>query len=218
MNVRRLSLRLAPAVLVICVATAVQAAPWSKITTRKKPEPAAAAPSKYAVTENNGPWMILAASFSGEGAEKQAQELVEELRTKFKLPAYSFQKEFDYSKSVQGRGVDRYGGPQSMRDRRSDDIVEIAVLVGDYQNVDDPQAQKALEAGQSHQARGAGRREARLERPGARRPAQDAGRFAQRGRRQEQGPDAQRLHHHQSAVAARLLHAQGGGQIRSGNE
>jgi hypothetical protein len=142
MNVRCRSLWFALAMLAGCFAAVAQAAPWSKITTRKKPE--SVDQGAYALAESSGPWMIMAASFSGEGAEKQAKELVEELRTKFKLPAYLYQKEFDFSKTVQGRGVDRYGGPQSMRYRRSEEILEIAVMVGDYSSVTDPLAQKTL--------------------------------------------------------------------------
>ncbi len=142
MNVRRVPLWIALVALAGCFSAVAEAAPWSKITTRKKPESADS--GKYALAESNGPWMILAASFSGDGAENQARELVEELRTRFKVPAYVFQKEFDFSKPMQGRGVDRYGGPQSMRYRRSDDIVEIAVMVGDYASVNDPAAQKML--------------------------------------------------------------------------
>ncbi len=143
MNVRRWPLPFAYFLLIGCLSAIAEGAPWSKITTKKKnAEPAVS--TKFALAENNGPWMILAASFSGEGAATQAQELVEELRTKYKLPAYLYQKEFDFSKPVQGRGVDRYGGPQSMRYRRSQDILEIAVMVGDYPNVTDPKAQKAL--------------------------------------------------------------------------
>jgi hypothetical protein len=88
--------------------------------------------------------MIMAATLSGEGAQGQARELVQELRTKFHLPAYLYQKEFDFSKSLQGRGTDRYGEPQAMRYRRGEAVTEIAVLVGDYPSVDDPTAQKVL--------------------------------------------------------------------------
>jgi hypothetical protein len=142
MNIRRLSLMFALVALAGCFSAVAQGTPWSKLATRKKAEPANQ--GAYALVESNGPWMIMAASFSGEGAEKQARELVEELRTKHKLPAYVYQKEFDFSKPMQGRGVDRYGGPQSMRYQRSQDILETAVMVGDYATAGDVHAKKVL--------------------------------------------------------------------------
>ena len=53
--------------------------------------------------------MIMATTFSGEGAEEQAQELVYELRKEYKLPAYSYQKKFEFSKPVEGKGLDTHG-------------------------------------------------------------------------------------------------------------
>jgi hypothetical protein len=86
----------------------------------------------------------MAATFSGEGADEQARKLIHELRSEFKLPAYSYQKKFEYSKPVRGKGVNPKGEAPLMRYRQDDDIVEIAVLVGDFQSVDDPEAQKVL--------------------------------------------------------------------------
>ena len=34
----------------------------------------------YPITDENGPWMIMAATFSGDEAEDQARELIYELR------------------------------------------------------------------------------------------------------------------------------------------
>ena len=42
-----------------------------------------------------------------------------------------------------------------MRYRRDDDVVEIAVLVGDYPTVDDPEAQKVLKRLKYADAQGA---------------------------------------------------------------
>jgi hypothetical protein len=129
--------------LVGSFASLAGAAPWEQLLTLN---PVEADPKKdYAVTEDNGPWMILAASFSGEGAERQARELVLEIRKKYKLPAYLYMKSFDYSGETQGRGVDQFGDPRKMRYARGEDVQEIAVLVGDYQAIDDPDAQATLE-------------------------------------------------------------------------
>ena len=60
------------------------------------------------VAEENGPWMVMACSFSGEGAEKQAHELVLELRKRYKLPAYVYLGHFDPGKA-EVPGFDKYG-------------------------------------------------------------------------------------------------------------
>jgi hypothetical protein len=70
--------------------------------------------------------------------------LIYELRKQYKLPAYSYQKKFEFSKPVRGIGLDPQGEQPMMRYQRDKDFVEIAVLVGDYPTVDDPEGQKAL--------------------------------------------------------------------------
>ncbi|MBN2580088.1 MAG: hypothetical protein JXB10_13950 [Pirellulales bacterium] len=123
-------------------ATALHAAPpWANWDIFKKVE---ADPQKsYALTESNGPWLIMACSFSGKGAEEQAQNLVIELRKRYKLPAYVHRARFNLE-DVQGRGVNRYGAPPKMRYRHGNEIDEIAVLVGDYHSIDDAEGQKVL--------------------------------------------------------------------------
>jgi hypothetical protein len=123
--------------------TTLEAAPpWSKLVLFKHLE---ADPNEiYAIDANNGPWMIMAATFTGDGAAEQARKLVYELRHDFKLPAYSYQKKFEFSKPVTGKGRDAYGEPLKMRYNKHNDLVEIAVLIGDYPTVDDPEGQKVL--------------------------------------------------------------------------
>ncbi|MEX0978863.1 MAG: hypothetical protein WDZ48_08435, partial [Pirellulales bacterium] len=119
------------------------APPWNKLVLFKHLE---ADPGEtYEVTDSNGPWMIMAATFSGNGADEQARALIHELRKDFKLPAYSYRKKFEYSKPVRGKGLTPQGEAPLMRYRLDEDVVEIAVLVGDYSTVDDPQAQKVLQ-------------------------------------------------------------------------
>jgi len=117
--------------------------PWDKLLTASRVE---ADPQKsYTLTEQNGPWMIMACSFSGERAHEQAKELVLELRKRYKVPAYEYEKKFDVAKDVQGRGVDEFGRPKKMKLQHGDgQIDEVAVLVGDYSAVDDPEAQETL--------------------------------------------------------------------------
>ena len=118
------------------------APPWTNLAVFKRIE---ARPDElYPISDSNGPWMIMAAAFTGDGAEDQARQLIYELRHDYKLPAYSYRKRFEYSKPIKGLGLTAQGEQPLMRYQQSSDIVEIAVLVGDYPTVDEPEAQKAL--------------------------------------------------------------------------
>lgn len=118
-------------------------APWQKLNMFRKVE---ADPDKsYDVTENDGPWMIMAATFAGKGGEQQAHELTLELRSKFRLEAYLHSKEFDYTQPVPALHVDEYGNPKVLKHRRAYKSKEYAVLVGNYGSADDPRAQRDLE-------------------------------------------------------------------------
>jgi hypothetical protein len=125
-----------------CATNLQAAAPWQLFTIAKRID--ADPKSTYPVTENNGPWMIMATTFRGDNSAEEARALVYELRSKYNLPAYSHTKAFDFSKPVAGRGLDPYGNPKRMRYQNGKVEKEVAVLVGDYNTVDDPAAQKAL--------------------------------------------------------------------------
>jgi hypothetical protein len=98
----------------------------------------------YELTQEKGPWLIVAATFSGEGGEEQAQRLARELRSRHRLAAYVHEMSFKLESESPGRGVDEYGAPIRRRYRR-DHIREVAVLVGDFPSVDDQEAQRTLE-------------------------------------------------------------------------
>ncbi len=120
----------------------VSAAPWENFLTRNRVE---ADPEKdYRLSKDNGPWMIMASSFSGDGARQQARELVLELRKRYKLKAFIHEMRFDLDKRNMGKGIDRYGDPLKFKYRRGSEVREIAVLIGDYPTVDDPRAVKIL--------------------------------------------------------------------------
>jgi len=121
--------------------TAAASPPWMRLIAfdRVEADPA----GDYRLTEQNGPWLIMACSFSGEHAEQQARDLALELRKRYKLRAYTHRMRFEFGETA-GRGIDRYGDPQRMR-HRLDELEEIAVLVGDYASVDDPEAQRTLQ-------------------------------------------------------------------------
>jgi hypothetical protein len=97
----------------------------------------------YRLTDEHGPWLIMAITFSGDEAEDQADELVHELRSKYKLRAYRYEMNFDFTKGEVGRRVDQYGQPVKMK-YRVEEMHEIAVMVGDFRSVDDPEAQQVL--------------------------------------------------------------------------
>lgn len=105
----------------------------------------AAAGNEFALAQESGPWLILAASFSGNGAEQQAQALARELRDRHRLSTYLHQMNFDFGSESPGRGLDEYGAPIRRRYQRGDRLRELAVLVGDFPAIDDPTAQQTLE-------------------------------------------------------------------------
>jgi hypothetical protein len=98
----------------------------------------------YALAENNGPWLIMAASFNGATGEQEARELVHELRSQFNLPAYYYGMQFKLEDERPGRGVDDYGAPIRRRYQRGSQVQEHAVLVGEFPSIDDPEAQRLL--------------------------------------------------------------------------
>jgi hypothetical protein len=117
--------------------------PWKKLIPFKKVE--ADPNTDYWISEDHGPWMIMATSFAGPGAEQQARSLVLELRSEFNLPAYMHKRHFDYTEPVTGLGLNKYGGPKRMRYQKATQFDEIAVLVGSYNEHHDPGAQEDLQ-------------------------------------------------------------------------
>jgi hypothetical protein len=99
----------------------------------------------YALRQENGPWLIVAASFSGEGAERQAGDLARELRERYRLRAYLHEMNFKFGDESPGRGLDQYGAPVRRRYQRGDQVREYAVLVGDFAAIDDENAQQTLD-------------------------------------------------------------------------
>jgi hypothetical protein len=129
---------------VACSAAVARAAkPWDRLISSTSLE---ADPNKsYEISEENGPWMIMACSFSGQGADQQAKDLVLELRKKYKVPAYTYKKRFEFGK-IEGTRVDRFNRPVKMKYQRGlDQVDETAVLVGNYRGVDEPEGQEVLQ-------------------------------------------------------------------------
>lgn len=137
-----------PLLALACIETlgprpASAAPPWASLIpfTRIEADPT----KSYAITESEGPWMILAATFSGEGADQQAQELVIELRKKYKLESYTFVRHIDDTQPQVGLGLNKYGEPKRMRPINAVKYDEVAVLVGNYTSYEDSRAQKTLQ-------------------------------------------------------------------------
>jgi hypothetical protein len=100
----------------------------------------------YELTESHGPWMVMCSSFTGGvEAEEQAHNLVLELRQKYRLPAFVYRKHFDMGGPEIGLGKNKYGGPKIMRHNNAYKRDEIAVLVGNFQSVDSPEIERALQ-------------------------------------------------------------------------
>ncbi len=97
----------------------------------------------YPLAERDGPWLVLATTFRGEGARDDARRLVQELR-RTKIKAYTHEKSFDYTGSQPGLGLNPDGTPKKMRYANAEQVVEVAVLVGDFASFDDPRGQKML--------------------------------------------------------------------------
>lgn len=103
------------------------------------------AEADYSLSQENGPWMVMACTFSGEGAERQARELVLEFRDRFNIPAYAHAMDFKLDEGNMGRGLDEFGAPVRMKYRKGDRLREWAVLAGDFPSIDDPEAQTLLQ-------------------------------------------------------------------------
>ena len=123
--------------------TAQAARPWNLLIPFRRVD--ADREKSYELTVDDGPWMILAASFAGPGAEQQAAQLVYELRRDKNLKAYIHRKTYDFTEPVVGLGLNRYGGPKKMRYANPVKFEELAVLVGDFANVNDPAIERTLD-------------------------------------------------------------------------
>jgi hypothetical protein len=109
----------------LAASPAQAAPPWATLVPFRKVD---ADPNQsYELEEKHGPWLILAASFVGSASEEQSQELVLELRQKFRLEAYTFRRTYDFTKPTEGLGYNRYGGRRRMRYMTNSKFDEIAV-------------------------------------------------------------------------------------------
>lgn len=136
---------LLPLLAILASAAPAEAQNWLQRVFPPRNREAPAQDQAFKLTEEHGPWLIFCCSFSGDGAEQQARDLAQELRQRFRLPAYVHWQNYDLSKPVQGLGVNKFGGPKIMRHRQNIRFTEWAVLVGNFDSVSDPRAERTCE-------------------------------------------------------------------------
>ena len=125
--------------------------PWYDLlaTSRMEADPA----KPYTLKEEHGPWIIMACSFNGEKAQKQAHDLALELRKRYRMEAFVHHVDFkldDPNGDVQPRFASPHPhqyeivheNPKAFGDGK---IKEIAVVVGNFPAIDDPDARRALQ-------------------------------------------------------------------------
>lgn len=115
------------------------------------------------LTENVGPWVIMCYSFSGEDGAQQAKRLAEELRSNYRLNAYTYTHRTDLTQKIRQHAL---VGKKLVRDEAGEVLlgadgkpvmvdenlvaasnmnkVETAVVVGSYSSLDDEHAQRQL--------------------------------------------------------------------------
>lgn len=140
---QNLQITLAAILLAATSATALAAPPWSRLIPFKTVE--ADVNQEYLLSDTNGPWMIMATSFSGPGAAQDAKNLVMELRKDYNMEAYVYEQSYDFTQKVQGLGFNQYGERKTMRYADEGKYTSVAVLVGNFETVDDGGLQKTLE-------------------------------------------------------------------------
>jgi hypothetical protein len=98
---------------------------------------------EYVITPEVGPWVICAASYTGPEAAQRAHDLVLEIRSRYNLPAYIFNRgEKERREQEEQRARMRQLCPEGrFRTVRVED--QFAVLVGGYKDIDS--ARRALD-------------------------------------------------------------------------
>lgn len=101
----------------------------------------AEANKEYPLKDSDGLWFIMAKKFNGPEARKMGNQLVYELRKRYKLPAYIFK--YDNEQDDLQRLARELGSSRSYQYMTAPPK-EYAVLVGSFPAADDPALQKTL--------------------------------------------------------------------------
>ncbi len=105
----------------------------------------------FQLSADQGPWMILAASLSGDDAQTKAEALARELQQTLKVECYVLDKTFDHAsmlKTDRRQTVDIVSGNiESRRVRMANQSSEhvCAVLVGNFASLEDPAIKDLLQ-------------------------------------------------------------------------
>ncbi|HBT78400.1 MAG TPA: hypothetical protein DEB39_16075 [Planctomycetaceae bacterium] len=94
----------------------------------------------YVLDTTNGPWMIHVAIFNGPTAKEDAKTLVLELRNKYAMKAFLFDKTFKHDLKADEAPALGYGAKYQKHGENH----EYAVLVGDFQSIDETGFQDTL--------------------------------------------------------------------------
>ena len=97
------------------------------------------------LTEMDGPYLIMAAVFSGPNARQEAHSLVLELRKTYKWNAFVYEKTFvfDASRDFQ-KATNPFTGRTATQYRNRGGETEFAVLIGSFPSLDDRQFERTL--------------------------------------------------------------------------
>ena len=123
----------------------------------RRSKPVAVAPKIPAageLSDGNGPWLIMVASFVGEEGAIKAKHLAGELTKTFETKTFIYRQSFDFSSPIQGHGWERVEvdgelsavRPKQLRPQGAKEFDEYAVLIGEFPTVEDARAQRALES------------------------------------------------------------------------
>lgn len=101
----------------------------------------------YQLSEEDGPWLILASTFVGEGSQKRANRLALEIREELGLPAFTYREKFDFTGTI-----DRDPRTsKAIRYANSYQYEAYAVLVGEYDSTEHPSIERDLKRVRSAQ-------------------------------------------------------------------
>ncbi|KAA5541431.1 hypothetical protein FYK55_17860 [Roseiconus nitratireducens] len=137
---RRLWITSCTAALAAGVASQASAAPPSLLRMFGKTKPIDQADS-FLLTEEDGPWLLLATTFVGENARDRAERTAIEIRSELRLPAFIYKEEFNFTGDV---GHDERTG-RSVRYANPHQYDAYAVLVGEYDSVNHQSIDEDLE-------------------------------------------------------------------------
>lgn len=99
----------------------------------------------YFLTEQNGPWLVMAYVFTGDQANTYAKKLCLELRKEFKLDAYVYNKKIKHEERLVSRGLDASGaGLRYMKYQTDPTVNAYVVFVGNYSSVEDPEGDATM--------------------------------------------------------------------------